>query len=160
MRIIVNSKKEKKALLEESEYIHFLECIDCDRAPSLTYLYTNKDIIEVDSPKIDIRIVAEVCSYYSIGDFINEYNLKELDESELYTKEQIFHFRLSILISLTQKCRFPKLKEVCHVMSEVFAYPINKKDIDGTNNILEKIYKIEIDKFVSWATDMESEAIL
>jgi len=47
MKIIVNSKKEKKALLKESEYIHYLSEIDSDKAGILMHLYMNPDIIVV-----------------------------------------------------------------------------------------------------------------
>ena len=47
MKIIVNSKKEKKALLKESEYIHYLREIDSDLAPTLMHLYMNPDMIKV-----------------------------------------------------------------------------------------------------------------
>lgn len=51
MKIIVESKKEKKRLLKESEYIHYLPNINSDKASTFMHIYMNPDMIEVVKPK-------------------------------------------------------------------------------------------------------------
>jgi hypothetical protein len=48
MKIIVKSQELKDKLLAESEYIHWLECIDSDLAGTLMHIYMNPDMIIVE----------------------------------------------------------------------------------------------------------------
>ena len=48
IKIIVNSQELKDKLLKESEYIHYLEYIDSDKANTLMHIYMNPDMIEVN----------------------------------------------------------------------------------------------------------------
>jgi len=47
MKIIVSTQQAKDSLLAQSEYVHWLECIDSDKAGTLMHIYTNPDMIEV-----------------------------------------------------------------------------------------------------------------
>ena len=57
MKIIVDTQKQKDALLQESEYIHYLTEIDSDMAPTIMHIYLNPDMIEIsgDYKKIIMR---------------------------------------------------------------------------------------------------------
>jgi len=47
MKIIVNTIEDKMALLQESEYIHDLICLDSDKCNTLAHIYMNPDMIVV-----------------------------------------------------------------------------------------------------------------
>ena len=51
IKIYVESKADKKALLKESEYIHYLSEIDSDKASFLMHLYMSPELIIVKKPK-------------------------------------------------------------------------------------------------------------
>jgi hypothetical protein len=50
IKIIVDTEEDKKLLLEESRYIHYLKEINTDKSSILTHLYLCPDIIEVRPP--------------------------------------------------------------------------------------------------------------
>lgn len=63
IKIIVDSEEVKQQLLAESEYIHYLECIDSDKANSLMHLYVAPQVIVVDEDEKDKdKIIAELKS--------------------------------------------------------------------------------------------------
>lgn len=47
IKIIVDSQEIKDELLNESEYIHYLECIDSDKAGILMHIYLHPELIEI-----------------------------------------------------------------------------------------------------------------
>lgn len=53
IKIIVDTQELKDKILSESEYIHYLECIDSDKAGTLMHIYMNAGIIEVNQNKDD-----------------------------------------------------------------------------------------------------------
>jgi hypothetical protein len=48
VRIFVETEEEKKDLLRQSKYVHYLEEIDSDLANTLMHIYMNPDCIIVD----------------------------------------------------------------------------------------------------------------
>ena len=48
MKIIVSSQEIKDELIAQSEYVHWLECIDSDKAGMLMHIYMNPDMIIVE----------------------------------------------------------------------------------------------------------------
>jgi len=48
VRIFVETEEEKKDLLRQSKYVHYLEEIDSDLTSTLMHIYTNPDCIIVD----------------------------------------------------------------------------------------------------------------
>lgn len=49
IKIIVDSEETKQAILDESEYIHYLSEIDSEKANTLMHMYMNPDMIVVQN---------------------------------------------------------------------------------------------------------------
>jgi hypothetical protein len=94
MKIILNTLKEKISLLRESEYVHYLVCNNTSKSSTLSHIYMNSKLIELDTNNDLELLLNKLYDEYYRERFAFNIKIKQLKKhSEYYLYLETRKFR-------------------------------------------------------------------